>query len=318
MKLLFATYKNKWENDILRSFYYLINILIKSYGFTLVDLSDFEIGSYLELILSKYQNIEYILVIENHDNVLINHIFLDFFKNDIKKYIFADDIHKFKESKNNDYYENFNKIFVTYYEPFLNMYPNINKEKVVWCPHGYTNDYLINYNENPTNKILLSGAMGLLYPLRKQMLKLFNGECKEYINYLRHPKYLKFDYNSEQKYKIGKSYAQILNNHLCCFTDCLTYGFVVSKYFEIPASGSLLLAENPSRDKLDKLGFVNNINYIECNKDNLIEKIRWILDPKNRTEVDQIRKNGMEMVRSRHSIENRAQLINKYIDNDLH
>ena len=315
MKLIFATYKAKWEKDILRSFYYLINILINEYDFTLVDLSDYELNSDFNTIISKYQNIESILVVENHDEKLINSHFNNFFENDIKKYIFADDVHKFKELKEKNYYEYFDKIFVTYYNPFIKLYPNIDISKIIWCPHSYTSDYLIDYNEQPINKIFLSGAMGLLYPTRKYMLKLFLNGYKDRISYLRHPGYKSFDYYVTTKSKVGKSYANLLNHHLCCFTDCLTYGFIVSKYFEIPASGSLLLAVNPKDDKLEKLGFIDEVNYISCTKENLKEKISWILDPKNKITVDKIRKSGMEMVRSKHSIEIRAKLINDHICN---
>lgn len=313
MKLLLATYKNKWKNDILRSFYFLINILIDKYDYTLVDLSDFELNSDFNIILKKYSKAKSALVIENHDGILVNHVFSNFFTTNITKYVFADDIHKFNEIKKN-YYEKFDGLFVTYYNPFLKLYPQINKKKVYWCPHGYTVDYLLKFNENPTNKILLSGAIGLLYPVRKYLLKLSQGELHGKINHLKHPGYKVFDYDSLDK-KIGKSYASVLNGHICCFTDCLTYGFVVSKYFEIPASGSLLLAVNPQDDKLEQLGFKDSINYVECTIDNLKEKINWILDPMNKSKVDEIRKNGMDLVRNSHSIENRAEYINNLIKN---
>ena len=66
MKLLLATYKNKWEKDILRSFYYLIHILKDKYNYHLIDLSDFQINSNFNDVLKKNDIIENILVIENY------------------------------------------------------------------------------------------------------------------------------------------------------------------------------------------------------------------------------------------------------------
>lgn len=313
MKLLLATYKNKWEKDILRSFYYLINILKDKYGYTLIDLSDYPLNSDFNDIINKFHNVTSILVIENHNEILIHHIFPDFFNNSTKKYLFADDIHKFYDIKKNNYYEKFDKIFVTYYNPFIKLYPHIEKSRIIWCPHGFTEDYLLEFNKNPVNKILLSGAVGLLYPLRKYMVKLQRSELQDKINYLKHPGYKLFDYDNH-KLKIGKSYSKLLNSHICCFTDCLTYGYIVSKYFEIPATGSLLLAQNPQDDKLENIGFQDGINYIQCDQNNIKEKINWVLDPKNKNKVDEIRKNGMMLVRSQHSISHRAVLINDHID----
>ena len=320
MKLLFATYKNKWINDLFRNYYYLIKLLVEKYDFKLIDLSDYKLNTNFNAIISEYENIESILVIENHNSILIYHIFNNFFENSIKKYIVVDDFHKFKKLKIKNYYSNFDKIFVTYYNPFLKLYPNVDSSKVIWCPHGHTEDFLINFNKQPVNKIFLSGAIGPIYPMRTYMLKLYKRGYGGRINYLPHPGYISFDYGENIKpidIKAGKSYASIINDHICCFTDCSEYEYVLLKYFEIPATGSLLLAVNPQDDKLEKLGFIDGVNYINCTCENLKEKINWILDIKNRNLVDKIRKNGMELVRSKHSIEIRAKLINEYICNEM-
>ena len=138
---------------------------------------------------------------------------------------------------------------------------------------------------------------------------------------MRHPGYKNFD-GIEKDFKIGRSYAKILNEHLCCFADCSIYGYIVSKYFEIPATGALLLAENPNKDhkefdNLESLGFIDNVNYISCTKDNIQDKINWILDPLNKCKIDEIRKNGMEMVRNNHSIKKRAVFIHKYLSRKI-
>ena len=47
------------------------------------------------------------------------------------------------------------------------------------------------------------------------------------------------------------------------------------------------------KDGLKEIGFIDGENYISCNKENLIEKIEWICNGKNRDEVDRIRKMAM-------------------------
>ena len=299
MKILMATFRDKWENDILKYFRYIIEILTGSYGYVLVD---------------------QILVIENHDGVLITDIFPNFFEtttNNTKKIIFADDVHKHIDvKKRSGYYDKFDCIICTYKMAYQNLYPEINISKLEWCPHAYTRDYILPFNHEPKNKILLSGALGMVYPIRKYVYQLYQDKQSGFsdkISYLKHPGYKNFG-NFTHKYKIGKSYAKVLNEHICCFTDCSTYGYIVSKYFEIPATGALLLALKPEGDSLESLGFLEDVHYVSCTKDNIKEKIDWILDPLNRNRVDEIRMNGMQMVRTNHSVSKRAVFVNDCSD----
>lgn len=321
MKILMATFRDKWENDILKYFRFIIDILIKNYNYILIDLSDYKIGSDVTDIYKLYGTIDQILVIENHNNILITDVFPNFFDNNTsntKKFILADDVHKYIEIKKEPgYYDKFDYILCTYKKPYQIMYPEIDTSKILWCPHAYTQDYILPFNNEPKNKILLSGAMGSVYPMRKYIYQLYQDKqsgFSEKISYLRHPGYKNFG-NTTHRFKIGKSYAKILNEHICCFTDCSTYGYIVSKYFEIPATGSLLLALKPENDSLESLGFIENIHYISCTKDNIKEKIDWILNPSNRNQVNEIRKNGMDMVRNNHSIKKRAIFINECLEN---
>ncbi len=237
----------------------------------------------------------------------INDIFSDFFSFNTKKYIIADDIHKEYERKKENYFEYFDKIFVTYKTPFLNLYPHIDHFKVVWYPHFFTPDYDLSFNIKPKNYVLLSGRLGLIYPLRKYLFKLSSGILKGKITYIKHPNSSNLDYdNIDRRTFIGPKYARAINDKLCGFVDCAKSNYVLAKYFEIPATGSLLLAEKPIGDKLEDLGFIDGENYISVNKENIIDKINYILDPNNRDEIDKIRKNGQIMVKEKHSLKIRT------------
>ena len=47
-----------------------------------------------------------------------------------------------------------------------------------------------------------------------------------------------------------------------------------------------------------------------CNKGNLHNKIKWIIEPKNRQEVKTIRMNGMKLVREKHNVYTRSNEFN--------
>lgn len=314
VNFILANYEEKWKHDILREFYYLINEFINEYNFILVDFSNFGIGesTFANVLKEKnilYEDIESIIIIENHDEVLVHHVFEDiyFFKD--KLYVFADDIHKNEHLKHDNYYENFKKIFVCYREPFLEKYPEITEQRVEWVPHGFTDDHYFKLKDKPINKILVSGMKGLLYPLRKYLITKAP-ENKDTIAYIPHPKYRKFDYENTKGLKIGNNYGAMLNNYICCFTDCSSLHYVLAKYFEIPASGSLLLGEETKYNNLEKLGFIDNVNYIKCNKENIDMKMQWILDPVNNAEIERIRKAGQKLVLEKHSIKNRVKQMN--------
>lgn len=320
MKILLTLYRKKWQNDIMRTFYFLIKVLIEKYGFHMIDLSNIESASSFNDYLIK-KKIEYptsVLVIEDHNEILINDYFIDFFNGKYKKGVFTDDFHKGLDRKKElKYYNKFDHIFTTYYRPFLNQFSSVNKKKVLWTPHGYCDDFIIDFNENPENLILVSGAMASIYELRELMKEYYKNN-KNKLVLLKHPKYRHFNYNNLGDYIVGKEYSKKLNNYIACFTDCATSAYIVSKYFEIPASGSLLLCQDPkeygaNNDNLAELGFIDGETCIICNKNNYIEKINYILDEKNRNIINKIRLNGMNMVLKKHNISNRAEIISNIL-----
>lgn len=315
MHLILITYENKWKNDTFRNFHYMTIDFIEKYGFKLIDLSFVNTNSNLKDKLTEYQNVESIFYIENHDEVMIYELYNDFFKIDVPKFIFVDDYHKFPEKKVN-YYEQFDMVFTPYYNSIIKKYPDI-ENKVVWCPHGFSPYFDVPFNQNPKNKILLSGGIGLFYPLRK-IMKNIKDRYKDQIQYLKHPGYKQFNYeDTNNRFSVGSNYANTLNSFICCFTSCTIIDYIVSKYFEIPACGSLLFAQIPNNDELDKLGFIDGVNFISCSKENMEERIKYITDPKNKDEIDKIRHQGYLFVREKHTLKQRTEVIYNEIINFL-
>ena len=315
-KLIVANYDKKWKGDILREMHYLIRGFVDMHDYILVDISHFEKNSKIQDAYKKIgvsiNEIDSILVIENHDETLVHHIFSDIYESNKLLCIFADDIHKNEELKKENYYEHFDCIFVTYKDPFLKKYPDIDHKKVHWVPHGFTDDHCLPFNEKPLQKLLVSGKSGGLYPFRRKMINAA-GIHKDKIAALSHPNYKQFDYENISNLRIGSNYGAALNKYLCCFTDCSSLDYILAKYFEIPATGSLLLAEDNVYGDLEKLGFIDEINYVKCTRQNVMEKLDWILDPENRATVDNIRKAGQELAHEKHHIFMRTEQMAKII-----
>ena len=110
----------------------------------------------------------------------------------------------------------------------------------------------------------------------------------------------------------------MLNRFLCCFTDASVYQYVLLKNFEIAGSGSLLLTDDSIREPMRRLGFIDGVNCIFSNKDNIEEIIEWILDDDNRDKVDRIRANGMQLTKEEHLTSLRAKAFDARLEAFLH
>ena len=180
------------------------------------------------------------------------------------------------------------------------MYNNISNKPSYWIPYSAVNEFYqnIEFNNNPKNKILISGrSIEDYYPFRKKMYALSQENFfKEKLEVCSHPNYYAYTHNV-----INENYYKKLNEYICCFTDALSYKYIVLKNFEITSVGSLLLADDIISKELNQLGFYDNVNCIICNENNIYEKIDWILDVKNIDTVNSMRKKGMELTRSIHN-----------------
>jgi len=258
--------------------------------------------------LENYRNIKNIVVLlDNYGNFIEKNI--NFIKNNktIKFYIHENDLHK-----NNSKLDAYNRymllrsclkelehvyILAYYWYFYKNLY-NINETNLIRFPRFVVKNHILEIKKDVKPKILLSGSItNNYYPIRK------------YVSELNHPSINRLNRGANIT---GENYINYLSEYLCCFTCCLTKEtpYIINKFFEIPASGSLLLAYDEwVKDGLKKIGFIDGENYISCNKENLIEKIEWICDEKNRNEVDHIRRNGNELVKSNHTDECRYKFI---------
>ena len=279
-------------------------IVIKSENFDWMKFEDYVLKNNVKNIFIMF---DYEELIKNHAQFLEN--------NKINLLIFVNDLHLVKNRPENEEKIKLNKLV----EKFKNIYYcasywyclqnffNVSNNRSIKFPIGIAYKNTFNLNNSTINKVLLSGSCTSSYPARKFMIKL-------------QEKNLNIDRLKQSANVIGDDYLNYLKRYLCCFT-CCSYSYtpyIVSKFFEIPSVGSLLLAYDVHvKDQLKELGFIDGENYISCDLTNMNDKINYIVDPKNRNEIDKIRKNGYDMIWKNHTLIERMKDLTKYIDNNL-
>jgi hypothetical protein len=311
LKLIVAP-KSALGGYISREFFYIIEDLERRFGWR--HLETWELAHdhrpLRTILLEKYGRIpEVILFWEQYHVFVLRGKELRRLGSQIG--IWADDIHSFNDAVRLSRVAPFvlaDKVLAAYANRFEEFYPFVRKGvNLVWVPHSASMDFAIPLNETPERAVFLSGAMSSHYPLRRHVKALYE-ENSVPIVYFDHPGYhCGFDHQSDER--VGKGYAKKIARHLAAITDGLIYGYLVAKFFEIPATGALLLGEERVKDMLASLGFRDGVHYLSITPENLKPRIEEALDPKNRKEVDEIRRQGQELVLKRHLVEHRSKQI---------
>ena len=313
MKLIVSPLK-ALSGYVSREFYYILNDLITTHGWMHIETHRLSTGSgtIRRTLLKEFGEIPRTILFWEGYDFLTDHAY-DIFRLESHKMILADDLHWWNERMRQKKATGFalcDMVLSTYAYVWNRFYPQFaGSKKLVWLPHSASPEFMLRRNEHPENSILLSGAINDHYPLRQQMKALY--ERRSYpIAYHRHPGY-HCGYDHDENDDVGKGYAWKINKHRVGFTDSLRYRYVVAKYFEIPATGALLLADAAVSGPLREIGFEENKHYVPVSKENLEEKIRYVLDEANHEELDEIRRRGQELIMQKHKTSDRAKKINE-------
>jgi len=223
---------------------------------------------------------------------------------DKPKFIYIDDLHGF--DTNIEILNNFTNVFCPY--KYLLSFMKINLLNVIKCPH-YIHNKFLKYNKEPSFLISLLGHISHeTYYTRKLIHQNINEINSDLID-VKINVYKKVD---------PKKYFEILQNS---YGSIATTGdnpniylpYIVSKYFEIPGCGSLLIAHlvPEIENELNNYGFTNQINFVGFRTINdLIEICNDI--SKNKEKYDNIRINGFNLIKNNHTIHHRINHILKY------
>ena len=313
MKLIISELKERSKYTS-REAAYIIRDLINSFGWRQVETEHLYYSSdpLKSLLLGKFQELpEVILFWEGY--YLLNARRKEIDSLDCSKYILCDDLHGGEEHSHQEKLEAFSMahtILSTYAYGFDHFYPQLSKTKrVVWMPHSASPDFLLEFNEHPENAVFLSGVVNHHYPLRLRMKDLCDRGSYPIV-FHRFPGY-RCDFDYETNTSVGRGYAKRINTYRVAFTDSSKYRYSVAKYFEIPATGSLLLADRAVSEPLSRIGFTEGVHYIGVSNEDLEDKIEYALDENNHDELNQVRRNGQELVWRLHKTSDRARSIDE-------
>jgi len=225
--------------------------------------------------------------------------------------VWADDLHSFDDYTRLGRIAAFvlaEKIFAAHANRFAYHYPFIDKKDgLIWLPHAASPDFAVDFNEAPERSIFLGGAVNEHYPLRER-LKVLGESGGVPVRVLDHPGYhCGFDYGNERC--VGNRYAREISRHFAAFTDGSANHYLVAKFFEIPATGALLLADDRMCSAFAQFGFEDGVHYVSANADNMEQRIREVLDPSHSMTMDGIRRAGRKLIEAAHLTRHRARQI---------
>lgn len=316
MKLI-VSYLNALRRYVTREFYYVMTDLVTNYGWKHIEPHELFSGSgpAKDRLFREFGELpETILFWESYET-LSEHA-EDIYRLGCRTLaVMTDDLHWWNEGMRRMRTVSFalcDTVLSPYAYAWREFYPEFNGfKKVVWTPHSTSPDFMLSWNRHPANSIFLSGAINRGYPLRLQMKELHSRRSYR-IAYQCHPGY-HCGYDYAQNRDVGRAYAETINKHRAGFTDSGVHKYVVAKYFEIPATGALLLADDSVSGPLKALGFIENKHYVPVSTENLEERIQYVLDERNHEELDDIRRRGQELVLERHKASDRAREIDRVL-----
>jgi hypothetical protein len=303
---------------VTREFYYVMGDLIRHFNWSHMETGKLwhAYGTIGERLVREFGEMpETILFWEGYD-LLIAHS-RDIQNLRSRKVILADDLHWWNDTHRQKRAVAFavcDLVLATCAYQWDEFYPEFaGSKQVAWVPHSASPDFLVPYNSHPANSIFVSGAAGAFYPLREQMWVL-HGQRANGLVCQGHPGYYT-GYDHEHDGDVGRGYAMKINSYRAAFTDSSIYRYVVAKYFEIPATGALLLADDSVSGPLRQLGFVEYEHYLPVAENNLEERIRFVLAERNHDQLDEMRSRAQQLVLARHQTFDRARLIDALCTN---
>lgn len=232
------------------------------------------------------------------------------------------------------FFNTFDVVFGPYTYLLHVFYPEARPQRLVWLPNSVSIDMQnVTFQQVPArSRVFVPGARdNLWYPVRTWAQEIARTDNRSEFVTLEHPGYHKKAYDVQRSsealtqkdlnvihadVRYGE-YANLTSQFMACLTDLQRISAVLSKHFEMPAAGCLLLTSDQSEEVLSALGFQHMTNCVLYDRKNPMETIDWVLDPMNRHQVNSIREAGFRLVHQQHLVQHRAELIDKVIKHFL-
>jgi len=172
--------------------------------------------------------------------------------------------------------------------------------KCIWFPHSVNIKKFRDFKQRKRYDILQTGALYKVYETRHFIKNIFRNDPRYKI--IPRPKE-----NDKNAWPVGREYSKELNKaylNVCCGS---IYEYPIMKYFEIPASGSVIFSD--WFDELKDLGFKPYENMIVIDKKNVKNQVKLLLENKKR--LLEIAENGYNLIHEKHTTNQRAKdLVN--------
>lgn len=205
-------------------------------------------------------------------------------------------------------------LFLTYEYLFARYYGEL-PARTVWWPHSAA--YEVAWNRHPAERVLLTGHLNAeVYPDRQFVYEQSRRDPRVVYHAPDYRGYVIREEDRDKTY--GERFYRLLSEYLCCVTDESDRSYLIAKFFEIAAAGSLLLAFNEStRGLFAQLGFEDGRHYFSVTRDNFLQRVAYVLAPEHREEVDRMRLAGQRLVRERHTYRHRAEQLHRALTESI-
>ena len=243
-------------------------------------------------------------------DIILSYELMPNMNNSCKKILITEDIHNLTENISREYFNN-SDLILSRFNLITDVFGSEYQSKIIDFPLYCSDIFLaqqINFNSD--DKIFFYGQIETEnYIYRKEWYNFFIENYRD-----------KFMYNYDSTANTVK------NMYNCSFGFTSTYinSFVkskcdkcyfIGKFFEIPGSGLLLLADTTYVEDFIKIyGFIDGENFISINKNNAESVINFLYNPENRDNINRIRINGYNLVKNHHTMKSRIDLLKHIIN----
>jgi hypothetical protein len=180
--------------------------------------------------------------------------------------------------------------------------------KKIWSPHSVNINNFKDYGLPKKYGLLQTGAIGGVYQLRSLVHDTMKG-MPEYHRIVRPVD------NAKQQWPVQDQYSRELNKAKICLCCGATVEYPVMKFFEIPASKSVLYTDY--FNELGDLGFIPDENMIQVNKQTIRKQVKILVSEGWSGKLETIAQNGYNLIHERHTNEIRAKELKNELERNL-
>ena len=201
------------------------------------------------------------------------------------------------------------KLMIFRYKAAMYFYNALKVEKI-WQPLGLRLEIFKNYSMPKDYDICLLQALSRAYPTRVKAHSILR-EANIKLLTRSHPGYNTNGFFSPNSL-IKEEYAKAINRSKIFVTSGSWYNAVLQKHFEILGCRTLLMCPFPKYG--EELGLRDKVNMVKFKPDcsDLLEKVKYYLSHDD--ERRKITKAGYKLVHERHTIQKRAETLNKLLE----